>query len=70
LLIGQPDDRKPNRLPGGAAREENVLKVKEAILRNAIEEAQPVESPGDDPDINQSEQSAYRDPAMGEIESQ
>lgn len=46
------------------------MEVKEAILRNAIEVAEPVRSPGDDnPDINQSEQSAYRDPAMGEIES-
>jgi hypothetical protein len=42
-----------------------MMEVKEAILRNAIEQAEPVDATHeDDKDINQSNQNAYRDPGI------
>lgn len=63
------NNQKSHGIPSDAACDDNAMEVKEAILRNAIEQAEPVRAPGENTDINQSEQSAYRDPAMGEIES-
>ncbi|HEX2953674.1 MAG TPA: hypothetical protein VHR47_06785 [Bacillota bacterium] len=62
-MIRSKNPEGKNNFPSDQACEDNIMEVKEAILRNAIDQAEPVEAEKkDDNDINQSEQSAYRDP--------